>query len=214
MIKEKVEGVSYIVPLDQIPRCASNDINPEQTEDLNNRILYLDCEIERESLIPLQKMIMQWNREDNINNIPLDQRKPIKILIFSYGGSLEASLGFIDLCLISKTPIWTYNMGTAMSGGFFILLAGSKRFALQRSQALCHQGSASGIEGTPEEIKAHTTQYNKLLNILAEYVPNRTNISKELFSKKKKIEWFITGEEQMKYGIVNKMIENIDDIIC
>lgn len=175
--------------------------------DLRNRTLYLDEEIKRETLIPLTKMILAWNNEDK--ETPIKQRKPIKILIYSYGGEVDATLHFIDVCLMSKTPIWTFNMGAAMSGGFYILLAGHKRFAIKNSQSLVHQGAGS-FDGSAEEIKTHTTQYNKLLKTLADYTLERTKIPKSLFDKKKKSEWFINGVEQVELGVVDEMITDID----
>lgn len=175
--------------------------------DLRNRILYLDEEIKRETLIPLTKMILAWNNEDK--ETPIKQRKPIKILIYSYGGEVDATLHFIDVCLMSKTPIWTFNMGVAMSGGFYILLAGHKRFAVKNSQSLVHQGAGS-FDGSAEEIKTHTTQYNKLLKTLADYTLERTKIPKSLFDKKKKSEWFINGIEQVELGVVDEIITDID----
>ena len=175
--------------------------------DLRNRILYLDEEIKRETLIPLTKMILAWNNEDK--ETPIKQRKPIKILIYSYGGEVDATLHFIDVCLMSKTPIWTFNMGVAMSGGFYILLAGHKRFAVKNSQSLVHQGAGS-FDGSAEEIKTHTTQYNKLLKTLADYTLERTKIPKSLFDKKKKSEWFINGVEQVELGVVDEIITDID----
>lgn len=180
--------------------------------DIRNRTLYLDSEIERETLIPLTKMILAWNKEDADNKIPIEQRKPIKIMIYSYGGEIDATIHFIDVCLLSKTPIYTYNLGVAMSGGFYILLAGSKRFALKNSQALCHQGSG-GFEGSAEDVKLHTEQYRKILDKLAEYILNRTKIPKTLYNRKKKSEWFVNGSEQVELGIVDKMIDDIDEIL-
>lgn len=205
-----------IEELDNIPLDTGvvkfNDMLPDPYlytyyNDLRNRTLYLDEEIKRETLIPLTKMILAWNNEDK--GIPIKQRKPIKILIYSYGGEVDATLHFIDVCLMSITPIWTFNMGVAMSGGFYILLAGSKRFAVKNSQSLVHQGAGS-FDGSAEEIKTHTTQYNKLLKTLADYTLERTKIPKSLFDKKKKSEWFINGAEQVELGVVDEIITDID----
>lgn len=189
-----------------------NDVLPDPYlytyyNDLRNRTLYLDEEIKRETLIPLTKMILAWNNEDK--ELPVKERKPIKILIYSYGGEVDATLHFIDVCLMSKTPIWTFNMGVAMSGGFYILLAGHRRFAVKNSQSLIHQGAGS-FDGSAEEIKTHTTQYNKLLKTLADYTLERTKIPKPLFDKKKKSEWFINGIEQVELGVVDEIITDID----
>lgn len=178
-------------------------------DNLRNRVMYIENELVREYLIEFTKMVIAWNKEDK--NVPVEKRKPIKIMIYSYGGEIDSVQHFIDICLLSKTPIWTYNLGVAMSGGFYILLAGSKRFALKNSQALLHEGSG-GTNGTAEQVRNQQAQYTKQLKTLAEYTLERTKITKEVYSRKKKSEWYINGEEQVSYGIVDKIITDIDDL--
>lgn len=181
-------------------------------KNLNNRVIWLNDEIYRESIVPLVKNIIFWNKEDEDNKIPISDRKPIKVMINSYGGEVDATFQMIDIIKLSKTPIYTYNMGVAMSGGFFILISGHKRFALSSSQALCHQGSGA-FEGEAETIKSHTAQYNKILAKLFEHVASRTKISKDLLNKKKKTEWFINGDEQLQLGVVDAMVTDFSELI-
>lgn len=181
-------------------------------KNLNNRVIWLNDEIYRESIVPLVKNIIFWNKEDEDSKIPISDRKPIKIMINSYGGEVDATFQMIDIIKLSKTPIYTYNMGVAMSGGFFILISGHKRFALSSSQALCHQGSGA-FEGEAETIKSHTAQYNKTLAKLFEHVASRTKISKDLLNKKKKTEWFINGDEQLQLGVVDAMVTDFSELI-
>ena len=181
-------------------------------KNLNNRVIWLNDEIYRESIVPLVKNIIFWNKEDEDNKIPISDRKPIKVMINSYGGEVDATFQMIDIIKLSKTPIYTYNMGVAMSGGFFILISGHKRFALSSSQALCHQGSGA-FEGEAETIKSHTAQYNKTLAKLFEHVASPTKISKDLLNKKKKTEWFINGDEQLQLGVVDAMVTDFSELI-
>lgn len=215
MVNKKLVESPVSIPIDitKLLEDKDNLPNPDKLlyyNDLNNRVIYLDDEICREVIVPLIKLIVAWNREDV--SLDVKARKPIKIMIDSYGGDIDATLHLIDMIKLSKTPIYTYNISVAMSGGFYIFIAGHKRFALKHSQALCHQGSA-GFEGEAETIKSHTTQYNKTLNQLFEHVLESTKISKDLLNKKKKTEWFINGEEQVDLGIADEIITNIDYLI-
>lgn len=180
-------------------------------DGLKNRTLYLENEIDREYLIDFSKMIIAFNREDDGKGIPVEKRKPIKILIFSYGGEIDATQHLLDMIAISKTPVYTINFGVAMSGGLYVLLAGHKRFALKNSQALIHEGSGA-MEGTAEQVRTHQAQYTKQLKLLSDFVIDRTKISKELYGRKKKTEWFINGTEQVEYGIVDKLIDDISEL--
>ena len=72
-----------------------------------------------------------FNKQDDEDNIPIEERKPIKIFIDSPGGDLVATFTMINAIKLSKTPVYTINIGAAYSGGFFIFLAGHKRFAYE-----------------------------------------------------------------------------------
>ncbi len=212
--KKNVEDV-ITVPVDISKIVGENDGLPDPFKlsyynDLNNRVIYLDDEIDRGTVTPIIRMIVAWNRKDK--ELSRDQRRPIKILINSYGGDIDATLSLIDVIKISKTPVYTYNVGVAMSGGFYILIAGHKKYALRNSQSLAHQGSG-GFEGTAEEIKSHTAQYNKLLARLFDHILECTKIPKDLLNKKKKTEWFINGEEQVELGVVDEIIADIDELL-
>lgn len=104
-----------------------------------HRTLWIDDFI-NEGLLFTVKQILNWNREDA--GIPIEQRQPIHMLIFSPGGELDFAFSLIDAIRMSKTPVVTVNMGNAMSAGLYILLAGHKRYAMPSSIAMLHSGSA------------------------------------------------------------------------
>ena len=181
-------------------------------DNVKNRTLYLESDIDGETITSFSKMIIAWNREDERNQIPPEQRKPIKLMLYTYGGEIDATLHLADIIELSKTPVYTYNLGIAMSGGLYLLICGHKRFALKNSQALFHLGSG-GVTGTAEQVKSHTIQYDKVLNVLCDMVLKRTKVSDALLKKKKKTEWFINGSEQVELGMVDQIITNIGDLL-
>lgn len=179
--------------------------------DVKNRVLWLDCEIDRSTVGEIVRYIRAFNKEDSDAQIPPEQRKPIKIMIMSYGGELDACFNCIDVIQMSKTPVYTYNLGVAFSAGFYILLAGHKRFGTKRSSSLIHQGSGS-FSGTASEVDAHSTQYKQQMKMLEEWVLERTTIQKQVYSRNKTKEWYLNGEEQVEYGVVNSIIYDIDEL--
>lgn len=179
---------------------------------LKNRTIWLDDTLSELLSIPITQMILEWNREDEASGIPVDSRKPIKIFIYTLGGGVDEIFQLADIIDLSKTPVYTYNMGIALSAGLDVLISGHKRFALKNSKALYHSGSA-GIQGTAEQIQSQTAQYAKQLDILNERVLKRTKISKELLKKKKKSEWYIIGNEQVELGIVDELITDVSELL-
>jgi ATP-dependent Clp protease protease subunit len=153
---------------------------------------------------------MYLNKEDK--DIPIEERRPIKLLLYSYGGDGQACFSLLDVIGLSKTPIHTINMGVAMSAGLLILLAGHKRFCLKNSTALAHSGSG-GASGTFEQTEAQMKDYKRFVDTMRNYIIERTNIDTKTLNKYKTKEWYLYAEDQVKYGIVNKIIDDIDEIL-
>lgn len=179
-------------------------------KDRKNRNFYIDYEITDDySLVELAKIIIQMNMEEK--DIPENELKPIYIWIHSFGGdSFQANM-FSDLLIASRIPIVTIALGSAMSAGFEILIAGHRRYAFKHTQTLVHAGYAA-FQGTQSEIEEFQKNNKKQLDRTKEYVLSRTAIDEKLFNKNKNKDWYISGEDLVKYHVVDKLIENISDV--
>ena len=175
-----------------------------------SRTFVIDYEIDEDySLIELSKTIIQMNMDEK--DIPREELKPIYIFIHSFGGDSFQSSYFADLLIASRIPIVTVAMGAAMSAGFEILIAGHRRYAFKHTQTLVHAGYAS-FQGTQSEIEEFQKNNKKQLERTKEYVLDRTNIDEKMFNRNRNKDWYITGEDLVKYHVVDKIIDNIEDI--
>jgi ATP-dependent Clp protease protease subunit len=177
--------------------------------NLEDRVIWIDYGVD-ESILEVSKLIMHFNKEDK--GIPVEERKPIKLLLYSYGGDGQACFSLLDIIGISKTPVYTYNMGVAMSAGLLILLAGHKRFCLKNSTALAHSGSG-GACGTYEQTEAQMKDYQRFVQTMRDYILERTNIDTKTFNKYKNKEWYLYSEDQVKYHVVDKIVDDILEIL-
>lgn len=177
--------------------------------NLEDRVIWIDYGVD-ETILEVSKLIMYFNKLDK--DISAEERKPIKLLLYSYGGDGQACFSLLDVIALSKTPIYTINMGVAMSAGLLILLAGHQRFCLKHSTALAHSGSG-GASGTYEQTEAQMKDYKRFVDTMRNYIIERTNIDTKTLNKYKTKEWYLYAEDQVKYGIVNKIIDDIDEII-
>ena len=176
-----------------------------------NRTFYIDYEIlEDYCLIELSKIIIQMNMEEM--SIDKKDLKPIYIFIHSFGGDLDQANLFCDLLISSRIPIVTIGMGACMSAGFLILLAGHKKYAFRHCQALVHEGSAA-FQGTASEIEQAQKNYKKQIDEMKNYILTRTSIDEKTFNKNKNKDWYLTSEELIKYKVIDKFIDNLDDIL-
>ena len=176
----------------------------------SQRVFTIDYEIDEDyQLIELSKVIIQMNIEER--KTPKEQLKPIYIFIHSFGGDLRQSMYFCDLLMASRIPVVTIAMGAAMSAGFQIFLAGHKRYAFKHSQLLVHAGYA-GFEGTASEMEEFNKNYKKQIAEMKDYILERTGIDEKIFNRNKNKDWYLTSEELVKYKVVDKLVDSLDDI--
>lgn len=204
--------MTFDIPL--IGNAKMSDIpSPEEYTYWNlrkNRTFVIDYEIDDDyALIELGKVIVQMNIDEM--NVPKSELKPIYIWIHSFGGDAFQCSYFCDLLIASRIPIVTIAMGAAMSAGFEILIAGHRRYAFKHTQTLVHAGYAS-FQGTQSEIEEFQKNNKKQLERTKEYVLSRTSIDEKMFNKNRSKDWYITGDDLVNYHIVDKLVDNIDEI--
>lgn len=175
-------------------------------KDEQDRILWVEGEI-GDGLFELSKLILRYNKEDK--DLPVEQRKPIKIFINSNGGDLDSTLAFIGLMEISKTPIWTINACWAYSAAGLILMAGHKRFTLPNTECLIHSGSGQ-LGGTFDQTTEQMKNYKILVDKMRDFILSKTKIDQKLFKKNSAKDWYIYTDEMLDYGIVDKIVDNLD----
>lgn len=181
-------------------------------KNYKDRTIWLDKDID-DSLYGEIRLILQWNKEDEVEKIPIKNRKPITILIHSYGGNLDAAFSMIDIMSKSKTPIKTVNIGACMSSGGLILLSGHKgmRYAMPLSQALVHEG-VGGSCGTYSQVQAQSDNYKKMMGQMKQWIIDHSKITQKVMDKWKNSEVYMFAEDQLKYGLVDHIVENLTEV--
>jgi len=174
-----------------------------------NRIIYLDADCE-DNCVEFGRMIQLWNIEDM--GKPVDQRKPIKLFIYTDGGDLHAALNLIAVIEQSTTPVWTINAGLACSAGLLILLAGHKRYCYERSLALIHSGSGQ-IAGTFEQTEANMQMYKTMVTMMQDFILAHSTIDPKIFKRKKNTEWYLGDQDQIDNGIIDKIITSMEEVL-
>lgn len=179
-----------------------------QTYDFSDRSIYLTEEIEQSHANSVFEMIKFFNNIDEMDEIPIEEREPIKIYINTPGGDLDAVFSIIGSIKISKTPVHTITIGTGYSGGFFIGICGHKRFGLPYSSYLFHEG-ASMDGGDAHKFLQRASFYKLQLKRLRKIVTSHTSISDEKYEKFRKDDWFMDADEALKYGVIDEIIQEL-----
>ena len=203
------------IDLDELLNGGAKELknNIKTFEDLINLDGSLDREIYVFDIVSgtgttIDGYIRFWNSYDERNNIPVEERKPIKIYIDSCGGSLTDTFTMIDAIKMSKTPVWTIAVGCAYSGGFFTFISGHKRFAYPRASFLFHEGS-TGTSGTSSQFENYTVFYKRQLEQLKDVVLENTNITEDEYRTIKKDDIWYTAEDGISKGFVDVITKEL-----
>ena len=175
--------------------------------DLEHRTYWLNDEINNFTF-DLVQYIIRWNREDA--GIPIEDRKPIRIIVDCAGGQLSVSETVSNVIKMSKTPVYGIALGYVASGASVIYLSCHIKFALPNAVFVLHKGSCSGVSGTYDEIVAFARDYEKQMETLIDFYIQNTNYTEQEIVENIQTDWYIRTEEAVQKGLVDEIITNID----
>ena len=163
-----------------------------------------DCMID----VPLY--IIKWNKEDA--NVPVEERKPIKIFINTNGGDLSVTMLTASVIALSKTPVITIGMGRAYSGGALLLMSGHKRLIFDSTSVLIHDGSSGAIGDTGKVLDSLEFTKDSEDRVI-QFILSHTRITSELMKENYRRDWYMFSEDAIYYGVADKIITDIDDVL-
>ena len=183
----------------------------QKYKNLRDRVIWIDKDID-DTLYNEIRLILQYNKEDEENNIPVEKRTPIKLLINSYGGNLDSMFAMVDVMNLSKTKIETFVMNNALSAAAIIYINGHERYAMPNSVVLLHSRSGGSV-GEYSQVLAQTENYKKLMDMLKANILAHTKIDKKTLDRQMKKEWYLYLEDQIKWGVTTAQITDISQLI-
>ncbi len=166
---------------------------------LNDRIIFLGEEVNdtTASLIVAQLLYLEAQDPD----------KDIQFYINSPGGSVTAGMAIYDTMQYIKPDVSTICIGLAASMGAFLLSSGAKgkRLALPNSEIMIHQPSG-GSQGQCTDIQIQAEQILKIKRNLNRILADNTGKSVETIELDCERDHFMSAQEAMEYGIIDKVI--------
>lgn len=168
---------------------------------LNDRIIMLTEEVNNQtaSLVVAQLLYLEGQ----------DPTKDISLYINSPGGSVTDGMSIYDTMNYIKCDVSTICMGMAASMGAFLLSAGAngKRYALPNSDIMIHQPSG-GAQGQATDMLIHTQHIIDTKKKLNEILAANTGQPYDVIAKDTERDNFMTAQEALEYGLIDKVITN------
>ena len=169
---------------------------------LNDRIIFLSEEVNdtTASLVVAQLLYLESQDPD----------KDISLYINSPGGSVSAGFAIYDTMQYIKCDVSTICIGLAASMGAFLLSSGAKgkRFALPNSEIMIHQPliGGGGLSGQATDIQIRTENLLRTKENLNRILSENTGKSIEDIRRDTDRDNFMTANEAMEYGLIDKVI--------
>ncbi len=175
---------------------------------LNDRIILLHDEVNSAtaSVVIAQLLYLEGQDPD----------KDIYFYINSPGGSVYDGLAIYDTMQYIKCDVSTICMGMAASMGAFLLSSGTKgkRIALPNSQIMIHQPliSGGGLSGQVTDIQIRADNLLKTKENLNRMLSANTGKDYETVCRDTERDNFMTAQEALEYGLIDKVYSNRSDI--
>ncbi len=138
-----------------------------------------------------------------------DPKKDISLYINSPGGSVSAGLAIYDTMQFVRPDISTICIGMSASMAQVLLSAGKegKRYALPNSRILMHQ-PMGGTQGQATDIEIYTKEMLRIRDSLFRIIAKHTGKDFKTIKKDADRDNYMSSEEALKYGIIDKIIEH------
>ena len=140
-------------------------------------------------------------------------RKPIHLVISTYGGSVDEMFTLYDTIKFVPCPVHTIALGKVMSAGVLLLASGTKgkRMIGKSARIMIHPVSG-GVSGNVFEVindtKEHKRLQDQMVNaIVRETKSTRAQVEKIMSSGH---DYYLLPEQAIKMGIVDKIIGDED----
>ena len=170
---------------------------------LKDRIIMLQGEINDHvsSLIVSQLLFLEAENPE----------KDIYLYINSPGGVVTSGMAIYDTMNYIKPDVVTICMGQAASMGSFLLSSGEKgkRFALPHARIMIHQ-PLGGAQGQATDIEIHAKEILRMKKELNTILAENTEQTLRKIEKDTERDFFMSAEEAMKYGLIDKVLKKRD----
>jgi ATP-dependent Clp protease protease subunit len=204
MSSDKFSRSNSPVGLGYIPMVVEQSGRGERSYDiysrlLKERVIFLVGPVDdmTANLVVAQLLFLEAENPD----------KDISLYINSPGGSVTAGMAIYDTMQFIKPDVSTLCIGQAASMGALLLTAGAKnkRFCLPNSRVMIHQ-PLGGFQGQASDIEIHAKEILYLKDKLNRILSHHTGQDIKTISKDTDRDNFMSSEDAVKYGLVDKVI--------
>ncbi len=138
----------------------------------------------------------------------------IQLYINSPGGVITAGLAIYDTMQCIKCSVETICVGQAASMAAILLAAGTKgeRKAFPNARIMIHQ-PLGGAQGQASDIDIQAKEINRVKKCLDDILVYHTGQPKEIIERDTDRDFFLTADEAVKYGLIDRIVRAGEGIV-
>jgi ATP-dependent Clp protease protease subunit len=192
--------------LESLPSTIEKSIENFRKESFSRkRCVYLTGEVNESSAENIMSELFKLEMSDPSGDII--------IVINSYGGYVHSAWSIIDTMNMLRCNVHTLSIGQASSAGAVILLSGTKgkRYAAPHASIMLHKIS-SETRGHIDDMDIDVKETKRLQEQLENHIISRTKIKSKQLSEMLSRNRYLTPEEAVQFGLIDKIISSFGDI--
>jgi ATP-dependent Clp protease, protease subunit len=166
----------------------------------NSRMVFLHGEVSENAIA---QVIVQMLHLAHVST------DPIHLILSTYGGSIDEMFSLYDTIKFLPCPVHTVALGKVMSAGVLLLASGvkGKRLIGASARIMMHP-LRGGLFGNVFEMENESKEARRLQELMVTRLTHETRMKKEHIEKvmNPMLDYFLTPQDAVKYGIVDKII--------
>ncbi len=172
---------------------------------LEERIIFLGTDFNSDMANSIVAQLLFLEKQDS--------KKDITIYVNSPGGSVTAMFAIYDTMQLVKCDVSTVCVGMAASAGSIILMGGTKgkRYILPHAEVMIHQ-PLGGAQGQASDIGIQAEHILQTKDMLNQIVAKHSGQPLKKVEKDMDRDNFLRAKEALKYGLIDHIIGNVDEI--
>lgn len=167
----------------------------------HERIVFLSGDVNEHSIASVQAQLIALA---NYNST-----LPIRLIVSTYGGSVDEMFSLYDTIQLIKCPVYTIGLGKVMSAGVLLLASGvkGKRLIGRHARVMMHPISG-GSGGNVFEVINDANEHKRLQDAMVTALQSETGMKRALIEKIMSVghDYYITAEKAVELGIVDSLI--------
>ena len=142
-----------------------------------------------------------------------DTEAPIKIFINSPGGSVYDGFAIYDMIRFIRPRVKIISAGLSASAATVIMLAADKedRLALPNARIMIHQPSMR-FQGAAEDVRRTAEEVLKIKEKINQMYSDETGQDIEKVQEDTDRDYWMSPEEAVEYGLINRVVNSFAEI--